>query len=83
MAKPDFHDAPGKPVKLWLDTSSLHTGLPVATMWRRDEDDEESSETERSDAAAPEAAVGIAWDEFRETMTTYEHHISLLQAVKD
>lgn len=40
-------EALGKPVKLWLDTSSLHTGLPVATMWRRDETDEtESSETE-------------------------------------
>ena len=27
----------GHPVKLWLDPSSLHTGLPVATMWQNEE----------------------------------------------
>ncbi|CAJ1344611.1 unnamed protein product [Effrenium voratum] len=28
----------GKPVKIWLDTGLQHTGLPVATMWKEDEE---------------------------------------------
>lgn len=47
----------GKPVKIWLDTGLLHTGLPVATMWK-EEAPKFDGNSEREDSSSDMQKAG-------------------------